>query len=258
MSVTNFRRASLKNGLPKSSEFADISPAVAIQPVLTNLLYLLDASSGASYPGSGSTWYDISGQANNATLTGATYSTAGGAPSIYFDGVNDYASFGNGGVPQPSLPITWNFWIKGDAAAPAQPDGMFDTGPGLGNVMRQIDNSAYGGSEIPTVEWSGQNPKIDITQAAGSYTVTNWNQFTFVYNYTTVRTISWYMNGVFISSANGTSSSTLSWTEVVLGAINKNDFWLKAYMNNASLYSVELSAAEILQNYNAYKGRFGL
>lgn len=260
MSVTNFRRASLKGGLPKSSDFADIAPtAPVINPVLTNLIFLLDASNGTSWPGSGTTWYDISGNGYNASLVnGLTYSTAGGAPSMLFDGINDYATFGNGNIPQPSLPITWNFWFKGISAYPTNPDGMFDTGPGLGNVMRQIDNSAYGGSEIPTVEWSGQNPKIDITQAAGSYTVTNWNQFTFVYNYTTVRTISWYMNGVFISSANGTSSSTLSWTEVVLGAINKNDFWLKAYMNNAALYNVELSAAQILQNYNAYKGRFGL
>jgi hypothetical protein len=259
MSVTNFRRASLKNGLPKSSDFADI-PFVppTISPVLTNLLYLLDASNTTSYPGSGSTWFDISGQSNNATLTGATYSTAGGAPSIYFDGVNDYASFGAGGVPQPTLPITWNFWIKGDAAAPAQPDGMFDTSPGSANVMRQIDNSAYGGAEIPTVEWSGQNPKIDITQAAGSYTVTNWNQYTFVYNFAVFRNIKWYQNGTLISTATGNTSDLLSWNEVVLGAINKNDFWLKAYMNNAALYSVELTAAEILQNYNAYKGRFGL
>jgi len=30
MSVTNFRRASLKNGLPKSSDFADIAPAPAV------------------------------------------------------------------------------------------------------------------------------------------------------------------------------------------------------------------------------------
>jgi hypothetical protein len=261
MSVTNFRRASLKNGLPKSSEFADI-PFVSstISPVLTNLLYLLDASSTTSYPGSGSTWFDISGQDNNASLVGGlAYSTASGAPSFYFDGVNDYATFGAGGVPAPNPPITFNFWFKGAAAYPNQPDGMFDSNPGQANVLRQIDGIAYGGEiNYPTVEWSGQNPFISLTEASGSYTVTDWNQYTFVYNYATNRSIKWYQNGVLKGTATGNSTSTLSWGELVLGAINKNDFWLNGYMNNSALYSVELTDTQVLQNYNAYKGRFGL
>ena len=228
-----------------------------VAPVTAGLIYLLDASNGLSYPGSGSTWYDISGQANDATLVnGLAYSTAGGAPSMLFDGINDYATFGAGGVPQPSLPITWNFWFKANTAYPDQPDGLFDTAPNQSNVMRQIDNSAYGGGQIPTVEWSGQNPKIDLTQVAGSYIVTNWNQYTFVYNYATIRVLKWYINGVLITTANGNTTSTLNWTEVVLGAINKNDFWLNGYMNNAALYQGELTAGDILQNYNAYSPRF--
>lgn len=258
MSVTNFRRASLKGGLPKSSEFADI-PFVSstIQPVLTSLLYLLDASSTTSYPGSGSTWYDISGQANNATLVGSVYTTASGAPSIIFDGVNDYATFGAGGVPTPTLPITFNFWFKSIAASPAQPTGMFDSSPGSANVLRQINGIAYGGVvNYPTVEWSAQNPTITLSEASGSYTATNWNQYTFVYNYATNRSIKWYQNATLIRTITGNTTSTLSWNELVIGAINKNDYWLNGYINNASLYSVELTAAQILQNYNAYSPRF--
>jgi hypothetical protein len=229
-------------------------------PVLTNLLFLLDASNGTSWPGSGTTWVDISGQGNDATLVnGLTYSTAGGAPSMYFDGVNDYATFGAGGVPTPTLPITFNFWVKGAAAYPGQPDGMFDSSPGSANVLRQIDQNAYtGGTSVPTVEWSGQNPTISLTEASGSYTVTNWNQYTFVYNYSTNRSLKWYQNGVLKGTATGNTTSTLSWNELVLGAINKNDYFLNGYMNLASLYSVELTSDQILQNYNAYKGRFGL
>jgi hypothetical protein len=260
MSVTNFRRASLKNGLPKSSEFGDIAPTPAVEPVLTSLLYLLDASNGTSWPGSGSNWIDISGQGNNLQMVnGLTYSTAGGAPSMYFDGINDYGTFGAGGVPQPSLPITFNFWLKGSEVYPNQPDGMFDSSPGSANVLRQINGIAYGGVvNYPTVEWSGQNPFISLTEASGSYTVTNWNQYTFVYNYATNRSVKWYMNGVLKGTATGNTTSTLSWNELVIGAINKNDFWLNGYMNNTALYSVELSAAQILQNYDAYRGRFGL
>jgi hypothetical protein len=230
-----------------------------VTPVLTDLLTLVDASNGTSWPGSGTTWYDISGNSNDATLVnGLTYSTAGGAPSMYFDGVNDYATFGAGGVVLSSMPVTFNFWFKAAASYPGQPDGMFDSGPGLANVLRQIDGSAYSGGTIPTAEWSGQNPKIDLTEIAGSYTVTNWNQYTFVYNYATNRSLKWYMNGNLITTATGNTTSTYNFTELVFGAVNKNDFWLNGYMNLGAVYSIALSDAQVLQNYNAYKSRFGL
>lgn len=255
MSVTFFRKSTLNQDLLKGNNFNDgtVAPAPP-SPVLTNLLYLLDASNSTSWPGSGTTWFDISGQGNDATLVnGLTYSTAGGAPSMFFDGTNDYATFGAGGVPQPSLPITWNFWFKAATTVPYQPDGLFDTGPNQANVMRVINDNAYTGTtNNPTVEWSGQNPTIDLM----GYNVTDWNQYTFVYNYSTNRSIKLYMNGILIYTATGNTTSTLSWTEVVIGAINKNAFWLNGYINNAALYNVELTSTQILQNYNFYLDRF--
>lgn len=255
MSVTFFRKSTLNQDLLKGNNFNDgtVAPAPP-SPVLTNLLYLLDASNSTSWPGSGTTWFDISGQSNDATLVnGLTYSTAGGAPSMFFDGTNDYATFGAGGVPQPSLPITWNFWFKAATTVPYQPDGLFDTGPGLGNVMRVINDNAYTGTtNNPTVEWSGQNPTIDLM----GYNVTDWNQYTFVFNYSTNRSIKLYMNGTLIYTATGNTSSTLSWTEVVIGAVNKNAFFLNGYINNAALYNVELTSTQILQNYTFYIDRF--
>jgi hypothetical protein len=228
--------------------------AAGIQPVLTNLIFLLDASNTTSYPGTGTTWFDLSANADNATLTnGAVYSTAGGAPSILFDGTNDYATFGNGNIPQPSLPITWNFWFKAETTVAYQPDGLFDTGPGLGNVMRVINDNAYTGTtNFPTVEWSGQSPTIPLQ----GYNVTNWNQYTFVYNYSVNRSIKFYINGILIATKTGGVSSSLSWTEIVLGAINKNAYFLNGYINNASLYNIELNSTQIIQNYNAYSPRF--
>ena len=57
--------------------------------VMDGLVLALDAGNPKSYPGSGSTWKDLSGNGNNGTLVnGPTYSNG----SIVFDGVNDYAS----------------------------------------------------------------------------------------------------------------------------------------------------------------------
>ena len=59
------------------------------QIVRSGLVLHLDAARPASYPGSGTTWTDLSGQGNNGTLTnGPTYSSANGG-SIVLDGTND-------------------------------------------------------------------------------------------------------------------------------------------------------------------------
>ena len=64
--------------------------------IVTNGLVLyLDAANKKSYPGTGTTWTDLSGLGNNGTLTnGPTFNSANGG-SIVFDGVDDYVSVAN-------------------------------------------------------------------------------------------------------------------------------------------------------------------
>ena len=58
--------------------------------VMNGLVLALDAANPKSYPGSGTTWTDLSGRGNTGTLTnGPTYSSANGG-SLVFDGTNDY------------------------------------------------------------------------------------------------------------------------------------------------------------------------
>ena len=56
------------------------------------LVLTLDASSQRSYPGSGTTWYDLSGNGNNGTLTNGPTFDSGNGGSIVFDGTNDYVN----------------------------------------------------------------------------------------------------------------------------------------------------------------------
>jgi hypothetical protein len=73
------------------------------------LVMYLDAGISNSYPGSGSTWFDLSGNGHNGTLTnGAGYSTQFGGV-ITFDGVNDFVD-----VPTPNMTST-NYTVFGVA-----------------------------------------------------------------------------------------------------------------------------------------------
>jgi len=60
--------------------------------VMNGLVLCLDAGNTKSYPGSGTTWIDLSGNSNTGTLTnGPTYSSENGG-SLVFDGIDDYVT----------------------------------------------------------------------------------------------------------------------------------------------------------------------
>ena len=76
--------------------------------IVTNGLVLaLDAGDRNSYPGTGTTWRDLSGNNNNGTLTnGPTFNT-GSLGSIVFDGVDDYVLINAFSLLAPLTICSW-------------------------------------------------------------------------------------------------------------------------------------------------------
>jgi hypothetical protein len=82
--------------------------------IVTNGLVLnLDAAKVDSYPGTGTTWRDISGNNNNGTLTnGPTLTGSGKNLAITFDGTNDYTEIlDNSIIDFGTSDFTSNIWI---------------------------------------------------------------------------------------------------------------------------------------------------
>jgi hypothetical protein len=76
------------------------------------MVLYLDAGLTSSYPGSGSTWYDLSGNNNHGTIIGATYSSSQGGV-LGFDGSNDYVSFGTvSNIPIGNDNYTVSIWFN--------------------------------------------------------------------------------------------------------------------------------------------------
>jgi hypothetical protein len=74
--------------------------------VTNNLILNFDCSQKNSYPGSGTSWYDLSGNGNDAILlNGATYSSANGG-SIVFDGIDDYCNIATTQMTSNLITIT--------------------------------------------------------------------------------------------------------------------------------------------------------
>ena len=210
--------------------------------VQSGLILNLDAGASTSYPGSGTTWTDLSGNSNTGTLTnGPTYSSANGG-SIVFDGTNDYVTI-NLSKATIGSNLTFSIWIQ--CLGGQSGNGVFQIADGLNNgipwILLQRTTST-------TVRWY-LNENYGITTNLSDSTYAN---LTLTYNGTT-----WivYKNGI----SDGTYTGNL-------GGYPGNSIWLgngyygffNGNIAQASVYNRALSATEVSQNYNALRGRYGI
>lgn len=220
--------------------------------LVTNGLVLdLDAAKLASYPGSGTTWFDISGNGNNGTLTnGPTFSGVGKQAAIVFDGTNDYVDLGttNFGITRD---FTFSFW-------------MDMTQSGSMQIFSKGYNSPWGIYIDKQHTTNVLSCQISLTSGFAQTDTIN-NNYSGVKNWTIVRnntSLTWYVNG---SQDNTSNISSLDISQSVskqwrLG----NNFdspsltTFKGNIYNQLIYNRALSASEVQQNFNATRARFGI
>jgi hypothetical protein len=210
---------------------------------LNGLVLCLDAANRKSYPGSGTTWTDLSGRGNNGTLTnGPIYSSANGG-SIVFDAVDDGFS---GNFTCNKTYYSVDFWCY--------PTALTDYNWAIGF------NSFWGDFGIHTTSAGGVYVGTSIASRISPwrnnvYVVNTWQNFTWTFDNGAAK---FYKNAVLETSANlalSTSTQFTGWGGGGLGAGNN----LTGRLANFKVYSNKaLSAAEIKQNYNALKSRYGL
>lgn len=224
--------------------------------VVTNALVLaLDAADRNSYPGSGTSWRDVSGNDNNGTLTnGPTFNSANGG-SIVFDGVDDNVNCGN----KSSLAITGDMsvsaWVYFNS---------FDTYCGIigktsGGIPAPYDYYSFinpGNSTTYMVFYRG-NGGASFQFASSSINI-NTNVWCNVAATMQGTSVTHYLNGM--SNGTGTLSATIAdgGTNAIVGNRADSGTDMNGRISNIQLYNRALSASEILQNYNATKTRFGL
>ena len=223
--------------------------------VTSGLVLSLDAGDRNSYPGSGTTWRDMSGNEYNGTLNnGPTFSNN----TIAFDGVDDYVDFGSDIVFKSNGGWTVESWAN------------FNTIPTTYNNTTSPAN--FIGSAAITHNswyWSVLESKLAL-----------WNRSPGVWKYgsTTLQPNVWY-NAVLVCSDSGTSyqmylngiaeggdHTTYTWNALYSGlniryiarGNSANIRQLNGKIPVTKVYNKSLSASEILQNYNAQKSRFGL
>jgi len=207
--------------------------------VSNGLVLYLDASNRISYVSGSTTWNDVSRSGNNGTLiNGPTFNSANGG-NIVFDGTNDFVS-GSCTTVNANVGMTTFIWVRTSITSPQV---FFSHTSGVNDGFRlEIDGGQFLLTFGGVANYSSGNSVSDG----------NWKQLVVTTVGTTGRI---YINGNLVASPTvGTMQGTPN-QFVISGSTIR---FLNGNVASVILYNRALSAAEVLQNFNATKSRFGL
>ena len=218
--------------------------------VTDGLLLYLDAANTRSYISGSTTWNDLSRSGINGTLVnGPTFSSTNGG-SIIFDGTNDYVDLGGSLNLKPTTSITVSTWIRFNAmVADVRVLSDWHQNGATDRWIFYIANSN-------TVWWYLLTNSSAASAVPFSPVLLNtWYNFTGVYD--GISQI-FYVNGVFHNSTPKTGNMNTSNTTqpVRLGGQGTAGGYHNGNISTTIIYNRALSATEVLQNYNATKGRY--
>lgn len=215
--------------------------------ITDRLMLMLDASNPASYPGSGSTWFDISGNNFNATLINSpTWSSSG---FFSFNGTNQTASIATN--PNIYGLISCEIWVKMNNFPVLLHKGAHYTTQITGtNTYNWADSSNY----------SYANYGSRTATGIGSFGV--WKQI--VVTKDSLNNVKVYINGVLSdtrSSFGGviTNNTTTLW---IVGYSDTTSIPTSGLLNGdvslCRVYNKELTQSEVTNNFNSERSRFNI
>jgi hypothetical protein len=253
-----------------TDSWIDLSFSNSLNGLVKNGLVLaLDAGRTLSYPGSGTTWTDLSGLGNNGSLiNGVSYTSSDGS-SLVFDGVDDYVGF--------SGSSDFNFASNNFSVETVV---FFDSSTSTDNTYRWIYTFGSGDTYFSIVKWRsglGNGLVVDYSVSGNRYTITTSNvipspnvantvtsplyDVTNKWSHIIVSVVSnvmtLYINGVSLGSVS-LGSRWNSNLPLEIGRFESTDYMkgkiplLRVYNNKG------FTASEVQQNYEATKSRFGL
>ena len=221
--------------------------------IRNGLVLALDAASKNSYPGTGTTWRDLSGNNNNGTLVGSP--SYNNTPGFFTFATNKNVSTALSNISLSAATfITWIY--------PTQTQGNY-----TGVIFNR---TGFGGSTVAatgmdlytsnSVGYHWNDTIASYNWNSGLYMPNNqWSMIVMSINSTTATAYLCQSSGI-TSAINTTSHTSLSGLNFYI-ACDPADLPLRTFIGHiaiAQIYNRALSATEVLQNYNATKSRFNL
>ena len=219
--------------------------------VYNGLQLYLDANNTTSYPGTGTTWFDLSGQGNDVAMQNSgsiSYTSSGGGYfTLASNGYFNRAS--TTGVPTGTSAYTMSVWVQWPTGTWPVSGGMIGIGSSittnLTNQFRTVNTNGL------VNYWYGNDLNATSTLSPASQwfnAVAQWDG--------TTRKI--WVNGTQIASAGATGLNVTS-SLLQVGATNIGGSEpLQGNIGQALIYNRALTSTEIQQNYTATRTRYGV
>ena len=215
--------------------------------VMNGLIYHIDAANSRCYSGSGVTANSLTSNFLATLVNGVGFGTTN-LGSFNFDGTNDFIN-----VPIDTGLFTTEgtmiIWLKNDEATPASSlnTGFMGFGPigdaGTNDVYPWVDGFAYLGTF--------RNNRIGPITLSASVIRTNIHMVCITSNSSQWKL---YQNAVLQYTTSSSGSVTINNTRIGYSVSQLYNYKGKVY--SFALYNRALTATEILQNYDATKGRY--
>jgi hypothetical protein len=228
--------------LTNQSNFKKASAWPTGQIIRNGLTLNLDASNLSSYPGTGTTWFDLSDTPTNATLiNGPTYTY----PYIQMDGSNDYASVSSTSkIAIGTSDFSIEVWVYPQSLSgyshlvsiPNQGTFTFKHDPeGIIYIYTGSAYSNFGSTPSWTMSLNVWQQLVVTRQSSVMYA---------------------YKNGVSAGSASGFNYNIPQNTINIHNGFG--DEFQQARFGAVNMYNRALSSSEVLDNFNTKKGVYGL
>jgi hypothetical protein len=230
--------------------------------IVTNGLVLcLDAANSKSYPGSGTTWSDLSKNGYNGSLVNSpTFVNANGG-YFAFDYTNDYVTTTGMQNFSYATGITVSVWHYNGGGT-----GFYRGVVNNGTVADRLGgfDLRYGREDYFGGDNNGTKLNWAITNSSGTTTgmsifanINEWHCYTCMYDNSVLRA---YKDGVLFNSSSHSSGGQLKTMSdsTTIGVSPGTSEYLDGRLSQVLIYNKVLSASDITNNFQALRGRYGL
>ena len=218
-----------------------------------NLVLHYNPSMTESYPGSGTSLVDLSGNGLTGTMSNLSYTN----PAFTFNGSTSQVSIPDNAALEPGTGSwTIEVWFKNVGSSSGTVIGKYNNGGNSANISYAL---RLAGSNLIRADFS--NGSTAIVTDNYTFTTNTWIQMVYIWDKTN-NSIYTYSNGVLkqtkaISITGGILNAT---TNLFLGSYNGGEYsqYFNGQMGIVRIYKKALNATEVLTNFNSNRALYGL
>lgn len=219
--------------------------------IITNgLVLLLDAANSKSYPGSGTTWTDLSGNGNNGTNTNMTFESLNGG--IFNFATNSVSTIANSTSLNPTSQLTIEALVKFNGNSQ---DFIFEKG----NVNSQYSLFSHSSDIVFRTYHDGDGTYNSLALTKANANITNGVYHHIVGSYNGSTKII-YVDGNSMGSSSKSGNLVTTTPGAAVGRFGgtSSGYFFDGKIARVSVYSIGLTQDQVRQNFEAIKGRYGL